>query len=124
MFDESKLIYVSQLGPERASAPHREMRTSAAAVTSLISAIFGVVGGCLICGLPPIVAIITGHIGVARTRQGELKGHGMALAGLIMGYVLVLPTILVVLVVLIEPDRTADLLHGLLTFFENLVARI
>ncbi|MGW0436296.1 DUF4190 domain-containing protein [Micromonospora sp. NPDC003197] len=104
--------------------PYREPRTSAAAVTSLISAIFGLVGGCLICGIPLVVAIITGHIGVARTRQGELKGHGMALAGLIMGYTLILPTALIALVVALTPEGAADIVSGLFTFIENLVAHI
>ncbi|GAA3773979.1 hypothetical protein GCM10022225_72060 [Plantactinospora mayteni] len=110
--------------PESTPAAHRERRTSAAATTSLIFAIFGVVGGCLICGLPPIIAIITGHIGVARTRQGELKGHGMALAGLIMGYVLILPTAVIALAIVVNPASVTDILEGFRHFFENLVARI
>jgi hypothetical protein len=115
---------VTNLSPESTPAAYRERRTSAAATTSLIFAIFGVVGGCLICGLPSIIAIITGHIGVARTRQGALKGHGMALAGLIMGYVSIVPTVVIAVVIVVNPADAADILEGFLHFFENLVTRI
>ncbi|MGW0435564.1 DUF4190 domain-containing protein [Micromonospora sp. NPDC003197] len=61
---------------------------------SLIAGIFSAVGGCLLCGLPPIVAIVTGHVGIAHTRRDQTSGYGMALAGMILGYVLILPTLL------------------------------
>jgi hypothetical protein len=94
--------------PQPALAPAPDLRTSGAAMASLIFGLVGAVGGCLICGIPPIVAIITGHIGVARTRKGMLKGHGMALAGLILGYLQLLPTLIVVVVVALRPDAAAD----------------
>jgi hypothetical protein len=98
--------------PQPGLAPAPDLRTSAAAMASLIFGLIGAVGGCLICGIPPIVAIITGHIGVARTRGGMLKGHGMALAGLIMGYLMLLPTLIVAVVVVLQPSMAADVVEG------------
>jgi hypothetical protein len=56
-------------------------RTSAAAVTSLI---FGIVGCAVITG---IIAIITGIIGISATKNPNVKGRGMAIAGLILGLI-------------------------------------
>ncbi|WP_208817188.1 DUF4190 domain-containing protein [Micromonospora echinofusca] len=113
---------MTHFGPEPTPAWNQELRTSAAAVASLIFGIASALGGCLVCGLPPVVAIVTGHIGLARTRQGRLKGHGMALAGLIIGYVLLLPTVVVLSVAVLQPDRAADIVRGFGTFVSNLVA--
>lgn len=56
-------------------------RTSAAAVTSLIC---GVLGCFIVTG---IVAIITGIIGLRATRNPQVKGRGLAIAGLTLGLV-------------------------------------
>lgn len=57
--------------------------TSGKALASMIAGIFG-----LILFLPAIAAIILGHISRSEIRKsnGQLKGNGMATAGLIMGY--------------------------------------
>jgi hypothetical protein len=59
--------------------------TSGLAVTSLI---LGILSITIIPILPAIPAIICGHISRSRIRQAgaSLRGEGMALAGLIMGY--------------------------------------
>jgi hypothetical protein len=56
-------------------------RTSAAAVASLI---FGILGCLIITG---IIAIITGIIGISATKNPNVKGRGMAIAGLILGLI-------------------------------------
>ncbi|HZM79854.1 MAG TPA: DUF4190 domain-containing protein [Candidatus Limnocylindrales bacterium] len=114
-------------GPDPTATWNREPRTSAAAVASLIFGIFSVLGGCLICAIPPIVAVITGHVGIARTRQGRLKGHGMALTGIIIGYLLIIPG----LIGLFFFSRTdvgktvlssvIDLMNGVVDFVRNLL---
>jgi hypothetical protein len=38
------------------------------------------------CGLTSIPAIVTGHLATGETKTGERAGHGMAVAGLILGY--------------------------------------
>lgn len=54
-------------------------RTSAAAVTSLICGIVG----CL--AITPIIAIITGLVGIRATANPAVRGRGLAIAGIILG---------------------------------------
>ncbi len=60
--------------------------TSSLAIVSLVS---GLVGWTFIPIIGAIVAIITGHLAKKEMRDsaGTLNGNGMALAGLILGYV-------------------------------------
>lgn len=74
--------------------------TSGLAVASLICALVGVAGGWCLLGLPCVAAIVLGHLATPATRRGERGGHGLAVAGLILGYVLVVPWIAVSLLVL------------------------
>ncbi|MDH7452588.1 DUF4190 domain-containing protein [Luteimonas composti] len=72
-------------------------QTSSLAVVSLVS---GILGWSLLPLIGSIAAIITGHMARAEIRRApeRLDGDGMALAGLILGYVmLVLGTIGIVL---------------------------
>ena len=71
------------LVPQRKSEP--------LAVLSLIFSILGLCGFC--CGFfmtAAIAGIICGHIALSRTKANpQLEGHGLAMAGLIIGYVAV-----------------------------------
>ena len=64
----------------------RVARTSALAVWSLILGILSLLCFAIFAGIP---AIICGHMGRSRIKQsgGTLVGGGMALAGLILGYI-------------------------------------
>lgn len=65
--------------------------TSSMAVVSLVFGIVGFFSSWFLLGIPSIVAIITGHMSrskIARS-QGEFTGEGLALAGLILGYIVV-----------------------------------
>lgn len=68
--------------------------TSGLAVASLISGLIGLAGGCCAFGIPCILAVIFGHMATRETRSGQRGGHGMAVAGLILGYIFVIPGIL------------------------------
>jgi FKBP-type peptidyl-prolyl cis-trans isomerase/Domain of unknown function (DUF4190) len=59
--------------------------TSAFAVASLVIGIVSL----LFCGLGSILAVVFGHIGLARTSrpQAPESGRGMAIAGLVLGYI-------------------------------------
>ena len=78
-------VPVTPVAPVGAVAPVREGTTSSLALWSLIC---GCVG--LLCGFASIPAIILGHMGLSETKKNPaLKGRGMALAGTILGYVVV-----------------------------------
>lgn len=68
--------------------------TSGAAVASMIMGIIGLLGGWCVFGLPCVVAVVLGHIGLVATKGGRRSGHGMAIAGLVMGYLVVVPAAL------------------------------
>jgi ABC-type thiamin/hydroxymethylpyrimidine transport system permease subunit len=65
-------------------------RTSALAVWSLVLGILGILGilGMIPFGIPSIAAIICGHLSRRKIRKsgGLLEGKGIAMAGLILGY--------------------------------------
>ena len=67
--------------------------TSGLAVTSLVMGIIGLLGGWCAFGIPCILAVILGHMATPATRSGERGGHGMAVAGLVLGYLFVIPAI-------------------------------
>jgi hypothetical protein len=72
------------------SAPYAPARpTSGLAVTSLVTGIASIVfSWTFIALLASIVAVITGHMAIGRTRSNaSVGGRGMAIAGLIIGYV-------------------------------------
>ncbi len=78
-------MYQPPQPPMQPGAPSGQSAVSGLAVTSLILGILALPMTCL-AGIP---AIICGHMGLSRIKRsgGALRGGGMALAGLIMGYV-------------------------------------
>ena len=89
---------IAGFGPYQPPAPPPVQTTSGKAIASLVSGIVGLVT--LILVIPGILAIVFGHIarGEIRRSQGRLKGDGIALSGLIMGYITVAgwPVILII----------------------------
>ncbi|MFU8874355.1 DUF4190 domain-containing protein [Micromonospora sp. SL4-19] len=67
--------------------------TSGMATASLVLGILGVLGGWCLFGLPCILAVVLGHLALRETRDGTRSGHGMAVAGLVLGYIFVGPMI-------------------------------
>jgi hypothetical protein len=70
-------------------------RTSGMAVASMVLGIVGLATGCCSFGIFSIVAVVLGHVALKETRTNTVKGHGMAVAGLVMGYILAGPSVLV-----------------------------
>jgi Domain of unknown function (DUF4190) len=68
--------------------------TSGLAVASLVLSILGLVSGCCSFGIFSILAVIFGHAAMGETRNGRKSGQGMAVAGLVMGYIVLIPAIL------------------------------
>lgn len=79
---------------------------SGVATASLVLGIVGVFGGWCLFGLPCIAAVVLGHMGLAATRDGQRSGRGQATAGLILGYLFVLP--MIVFTVLVIGGIVAD----------------
>ncbi len=73
-------------------------QTNSLAVVSLVA---GILGWTLLPFLGSVVAIICGHMarGEIRRSQGMQEGDGMAIAGLVMGYLVVAITILSVIAI-------------------------
>ena len=75
--------------PTAAVVPQR--KSEPLAVISLIASILGLCGFC--CGfflMSAIAGIVCGHIALSRIKANpELEGHGLAMAGLIIGYLAV-----------------------------------
>ncbi len=75
-------------------------QTSSLAIISLVS---GILGWTLIPWLGSIVAIITGHMARAEIRRNPdtMEGDGMALGGLVLGWLSIVLTVLVVIAVIL-----------------------
>jgi type II secretory pathway pseudopilin PulG len=76
--------------PGMPAAPQQQ--TSALAIASLVCA-------CLFpCLITPILGIIFGHISLSQIKRsgGKLKGQGLAIAGLVIGYCSFIPVILII----------------------------
>ena len=56
------------------------------ATAAVIMGIITLCGGFLV-GIPPILAVVFGHIAIRQTRGGIRRGYGMAVTGLVLGYV-------------------------------------
>ncbi len=66
---------------------------SGAAIASLVLGILAYTSccGCFILAVP---AVIFGHLAIRSIRKGERSGKGLALAGLILGYISIALTVL------------------------------
>lgn len=63
--------------------------TSGLAITSLICGLLQF----LCCGLGSLLAVIFGHVALGQTRRGERAGAGLAITGLVLGYLGLLGTV-------------------------------
>lgn len=69
--------------------------TSTTAIASMILGIIGFLSACCSFGVPSILAVILGHVALKETAGGQKEGHGMAVTGLILGYIGVLPALFI-----------------------------
>ncbi|GMA28174.1 DUF4190 domain-containing protein [Arenivirga flava] len=98
-----------------ASAPaygyqQQGQKTNTLAIVSLIASLAG-----LITGISAIVGIITGHIALSQIKKTGENGRGLALGGLITGYVLTALTIIGIIAAVVffswaatQPEFTYD----------------
>ncbi len=75
--------------------PNQVQTANGMAIASMVLGIVGILSVFCYCfGLiPSILAIIFGHIAKGQIRRGQGSGDGMALAGLILGYITVVFTV-------------------------------
>lgn len=97
-------------GPTWTGGSYQSAQTNGLAVASLVC---GIASFVLFGPLSGIPAIILGHMARSRISQTGEQGSGLALAGLILGYVqLVLDVIAVVLIVILVVAGTATSTSG------------
>ena len=85
-----------------ANTPNPTPRTTN--ILAVVSLICGLLGGLPSAGVINIAAIVMGHMARSQIRQNPNEdGAGMALAGLIMGYIglLIVPLIMLAVVVIV-----------------------
>lgn len=72
-------------------------QTSALAITSLVS---GLLGWTFLPLVGSLVAIVTGHMARAEIRRGngQVDGDGLAIAGLVLGWLVIAISVLTILV--------------------------
>lgn len=68
--------------------------SSTVSVWAMVLGIVGVFGGWCLLGLPNLAAIVLGHVGLNDTKDGRKSGRGMAITGLVTGYVMILPAVI------------------------------
>jgi hypothetical protein len=75
-------------------------QTSSLAIVSLVS---GILGWTLVPWIGSVVAIITGHMARAEIRRNPdtMEGDGMALGGLILGWLSIALSLLVVIAIIL-----------------------
>lgn len=64
--------------------------------------------GLATCGVTAIVGVIFGHIAMGRIKRGEEDGRGMALAGVIIGYVVIVGWLLYLAIIIIAIIAAAN----------------
>lgn len=76
------------------------IRTSNLAIISLVS---GILGWTFLPFIASIVAVITGHMARAEIRRnaGTVEGDGMAVAGLVLGYAMVITALVGVMLIVL-----------------------
>ncbi|GAA3884627.1 hypothetical protein GCM10022381_28500 [Leifsonia kafniensis] len=78
-----------QYGAPQYGAPVAEEKYNVLAIVSLVSAFF-----------VSLVAIITGHIALSQIKRTGEKGRGLAIAGLVLGYVSFVAGLIVLIVMI------------------------
>lgn len=64
-------------------------RPSGFAVAALVLGIIGLFLSWITFGIPSILAVVFGHVGVSRVRRGVGDGRGMAIGGMVLGYLVI-----------------------------------
>ena len=90
-------------------APPAVPQNSGLCVGSMVFGILGLVFLCCDFGVFSLIAVILGHLGLAQARDGRRVGQGFGIAGLVLGYTVLIPAFAVSVVVVL--GRTVAALH-------------
>jgi hypothetical protein len=64
--------------------------------------VFGILGTNVLLIVGSVAAIILGHLAIGRIRHdGRLTGHGMAISGIFLGYLVVIAALLVSVAIIV-----------------------
>jgi hypothetical protein len=74
------------------------------AIASLVCSVVGL----FLCGVPAILGVIFGGIGLSQTKDNARSGRGLAIAGLIIGVLAVLAWGALWIAVANDPDHCLD----------------
>ena len=100
--EEGNAVDIYVLEQQQSKYDNTAVQTQETSVAAIISMIFGI-GGLFFdwwfFAIPSIIAIITGHVARSNIKksQGRLGGDGFAVAGLVLGYIVVLLYLLIAL---------------------------
>ncbi|MBP6627604.1 MAG: DUF4190 domain-containing protein, partial [Arenimonas sp.] len=85
--------------PSYSPAPVATRQTSTLAIISLVS---GLLGWTLVPFLGSLAAVVTGHMARAEIRRNPagMEGDGMAIAGLVLGYAVIILSLLTLLAII------------------------
>ncbi|MBB6189073.1 DUF4190 domain-containing protein [Rhodanobacter sp. MP7CTX1] len=78
--------------------PSSRSTTSSLAIVSLV---FGILSWCVLPFIGAIVAVVCGHLArseIRRSADGPMEGDGMAVAGLVLGYLHLLLWLLLIMI--------------------------
>ncbi|HRB03822.1 MAG TPA: DUF4190 domain-containing protein [Ilumatobacteraceae bacterium] len=78
--------------------------TSGMAIASLVCSLVGVV----VCGIPAVLGVIFGFIGLSQTKGGARNGRGMAIAGVVVGIAVVLLWGALFVAIAVDPDHCIE----------------
>ena len=87
--------------------PYRQVRpqgTNGQAIGALVSGIIGLL--LCFCCIPSIVAVVLGILAMNETKRTGQDGHGMALAGVILGGISIALGIVFMIIGAVTPDTT------------------
>lgn len=65
--------------------PPMPPKSQQSAILALVLSCVGFVS----CGVTAIVGVVFGHIAMGKIKRGEEEGHGLAMAGLVVGYLVI-----------------------------------
>jgi len=78
--------------------------TSGMAIASLVCSLAGIV----FCGIPAVLGVIFGFVGLSQTKGGDRSGRGMAIAGLVVGIAVVLLWGASWVAIAVDPDHCIE----------------